>query len=60
MFLRFCLCRKFNERMGTIHEGGFHFFMRHPDYLVMCDENVDIKTVEHNVGGEPMQEKTFK
>ncbi len=29
--------------------------MRHPDYLVLYDESIDIKTVEHRVGGEPMQ-----
>ena len=36
---------------------GF-FIMRHPDYLVMCDETVEIETVTHNVGGEPMQVPT--
>ena len=32
--------------------------MRHPDYLVTCDEGIEIKAVEHRVGGEPMQVPT--
>ncbi|MCY8093427.1 hypothetical protein [Bacillus haynesii] len=33
---------------------GF-FIMRHPDYLVPMNKNVEIETVEHLVGGEPMK-----
>ncbi len=33
---------------------GF-FIMRHPDYLVPIDRNVEIETVAHDVGGEPMK-----
>ena len=29
--------------------------MRHPDYLVTVNENVEIKTIDHLVGGEPMK-----
>lgn len=36
---------------------GF-FIMRHPEYLVMFDENIEIKTIKHRVGGEPMQVPT--
>ena len=32
---------------------GF-FIMRHPDYLVPIDNNREITTIEHIVGGEPM------
>lgn len=31
------------------------FMMRHPEYLVPYDVDVEIQTVTHNVGGEPMQ-----
>ena len=33
---------------------GF-FIMRHQDYLVPMNKNVEIETVEHLVGGEPMK-----
>ncbi|WP_144491102.1 hypothetical protein [Bacillus sp. WP8] len=33
---------------------GF-FIMRHPDYLVPLNEDVEIETIEHLVGGEPMK-----
>lgn len=36
---------------------GF-FMMRHPDYLVPIDRDVAIKTVEHDVGGDPMKVPT--
>ncbi|MGG2014727.1 hypothetical protein [Bacillus sp. S10(2024)] len=29
--------------------------MRHPDYLVTLNKNVEIEIVEHLVGGEPMK-----
>ncbi|NPC93582.1 hypothetical protein HOO54_15380 [Bacillus sp. WMMC1349] len=32
---------------------GF-FIMRHPDYLVPLNKSIEIKTVEHFVGGEAM------
>lgn len=38
-------------------EYGF-FIMRHPDYLVLCDDSISIKTITHRVGGEPMQVPT--
>ena len=48
-----------NERLIFFYDEPYGFFvMRHPDYLVMYDENIDIKTVEHNVGGKPMQVPT--
>ncbi|MFS8300867.1 hypothetical protein [Bacillus altitudinis] len=33
---------------------GF-FIMRHPDYLVPLNKGVEIETIEHLVGGEPMK-----
>ena len=36
---------------------GF-FIMRHPDYLVPINLDVEIKTIEHSVGGEPMKVPT--
>lgn len=36
---------------------GF-FIMRHPDYLVTVNDNVKIETIEHLVGGEPMNVPT--
>lgn len=33
---------------------GF-FTMRHPDYLVPINRSIEIKTIEHMVGGEPMK-----
>ncbi|WGU99173.1 hypothetical protein QJS56_11360 [Bacillus altitudinis] len=33
---------------------GF-FIMRHPDYLVPLKKDVEIETIEHLVGGEPME-----
>lgn len=45
-----------NERLIFFYDAPYGFFiMRHPDYLVMYDESVVIETVEHLVGGEPMQ-----
>lgn len=32
--------------------------MRHPDYLVTINENVQIETIEHLVSGEPMKVPT--
>lgn len=29
--------------------------MRDPDYLITINENVEIETIEHLVGGEPMK-----
>lgn len=44
------------ERIIFFYDDPYGFFMMsHPDYLVLCDDSVDIKTVEHRVGGEPMQ-----
>lgn len=46
----------YNERIIFFYDEPYGFFiMRHPDYLVLFDESVDIKTVVHKVGGEPMQ-----
>lgn len=36
---------------------GF-FIIRHPDYLVPIDNNREITTIEHIVGGEPMSVPT--
>lgn len=48
-----------DERIIFFYDDPYGFFvMRHPDYLVMYDESIDIKTVEHRVGGEPMQVPT--
>lgn len=45
-----------DERIIFFYDEPYGFFiMRHPDYLVMCDEQIENKTVVHNVGGEPMQ-----
>ncbi|MBQ7774891.1 MAG: hypothetical protein IJ379_03130 [Lachnospiraceae bacterium] len=45
-----------DERLIFFYDEPHGFFvMRHPDYLVMHDESVEIETVEHRVGGEPMQ-----
>lgn len=47
------------ERLIFFYDEPYGFFiMRHPDYLVMCDETMEIETVTHNVGGEPMQVPT--
>lgn len=47
------------ERLIFFYDEPYGFFlMRHPDYLVMCDETVEIETITHNVGGEPMQVPT--
>lgn len=47
------------ERLIFFYDEPYGFFiMRHPDYLVMCDETMEIETVIHNVGGEPMQVPT--
>lgn len=47
------------ERIIFFYDEPYGFFvMRHPDYLVMYDKSIDIKTVEHKVGGEPMQVPT--
>lgn len=44
------------ERLIFFYESDYGFFiMRHPDYLVLCDDQNDIHTVVHDVGGEPMQ-----
>ncbi|MBC6309373.1 hypothetical protein HCJ66_07380 [Listeria sp. FSL L7-1582] len=34
-------------------EHGF-FIMRHPDYIAPFNPNVDVYTVHHDIGGEPM------
>ncbi len=48
-----------NERIIFFFDEPYGFFiMRHPDYLVMCNEQIEIKTVVHRVGGEPMQVPT--
>ena len=36
---------------------GF-FIMRHPDYLVIINDNIEIKAVEHIIEGEPMKVPT--
>ncbi|NBJ71244.1 MULTISPECIES: hypothetical protein [Clostridia] len=44
------------ERLIFFYDEPYRFFiMRHPDYLVPINKNVEIKTVEHLVGGEPMR-----
>lgn len=48
-----------SERIIFFYDEPFGFFiMRHPDYLVMCDDSIEIKTIEHKVGGEPMKVPT--
>jgi hypothetical protein len=37
---------------------GF-MLIRHPDYLVTIDRSVNIETVEHYIGGEPMSLPTY-
>lgn len=45
-----------DERLIFFYDEPYGFFiMRHPDYLVLCDDSIIIETVEHLVGGEPMQ-----
>lgn len=47
------------ERLIFFYDDPYGFFiMRHPDYLVMCDETMEIETVTHKVAGEPMQVPT--
>ncbi len=48
-----------NERLIFFYDNPYGFFiMRHPDYLVIYNQDVDIKTITHRVGGEPMQVPT--
>lgn len=47
------------ERLIFFYDEPYGFFiMQHPDYLVMCNKNIEIETVEHLVGGEPMRVPT--
>lgn len=47
------------ERIIFFYDEPYGFFiMRHPDYLVLYDRNIEKKTIEHRVGGEPMQVPT--
>ncbi len=44
-----------DEWLIFFYDEPFGFFiMRHPDYLVPMDESIKIETVQHLVGGEPM------
>ncbi|SFC85353.1 hypothetical protein SAMN04488168_110148 [Bacillus sp. 491mf] len=44
------------ERLILFYDEPYGFFiMRHPDYLVTLNKNVEIETVEHLVGGEPVK-----
>ena len=48
-----------NEWIIFFYDEPYGFFMmRHPDYLVMYDEQIEMKTIVHKVGGEPMQVPT--
>ena len=45
-----------HERLIFFYDEPYGFFlMRHPDYLVPMDKSIQINTIEHFVGGEPMQ-----
>jgi len=47
------------ERLILFYDEPYGFFiMQHPDYLVTLNKNVEIETVEHLVGGEPMKVPT--
>lgn len=48
--------QKSDERLVFFYDEPYGFFiMRHPDYFVIYDKSIEIKTVEHRIGGEPMQ-----
>ena len=48
-----------NERVIFFFDEPYGFFiMRHPEYLVMYDKSIEIETIEHKVGGEPMKVPT--
>lgn len=45
-----------SEQLIFFYDEPYGFFiMRHPDYLAPYDKNVEIKVIEHRVGGEPMR-----
>lgn len=47
---------EFNTGLIFFYDEPYGFFMMsHPEYLVPYDVDVEIQTVTHNVGGEPMQ-----
>lgn len=48
-----------NERVIFFFDEPYGFFiMRYPEYLVMYDKSIEIETIEHKVGGEPMKVPT--
>lgn len=47
------------ERLIFFYKEPYGFFiMQHPDYLVPIDRTMEINTIEHMVGGEPMKVPT--
>ncbi|MDM5186390.1 Imm1 family immunity protein [Bacillus sp. DX4.1] len=47
------------ERLILFYDEPYGFFiMRHPEYIVTLNKNVEVETVEHLVGGEPMKMPT--
>ena len=45
-----------NECLIFFYDEPYGFFiMSHPDYLVPFNKNIEVNTIEHLVGGEPMK-----
>ena len=45
-----------NECLIFFYDEPYGFFiMSHPDYLVPLNKNIEVNTIEHLVGGEPMK-----